>query len=405
VTFFSNGESIGTGTLSAGAANLNVNSLPVGKTTLTASYSSDTNFTSASSNSVAVTVDTAPTTTSLKVSPTSSTFGAQMTLTATVTGRSGLAAPTGVAKFLNGATTIGSANLGDGLATLQTTTLPIGSGSLTAAYQGSSIYASSTSQPVTITVTDPANPTPTVSSTSPAYTHAGSGAFELTVNGSGFMPASTIKWGTAALSTAFVNSAQLKASVPASYVTSEGSSSITVVNLAPGGGVSNAFTFEVDSANASGATPSFTNPTAVVTAGTPATYAVAMPSNVTSAAVNCLNLPAGAACSYSASHGSLTITTSAITPKGTYQITTVFTESLSGGSAGYVLLPFLLIPIYQIRKKSRGKVLLCLALLSILAGSTLFTLTGCGSNTRAPSQPTQPTQQVTSSALVTLTIQ
>lgn len=405
VAFFSNATSIGTATLSAGSATFNIGSLPVGTNEITASYQADTNFTSSASSAVTVKVNLAPSATSLKVSPTTSTFGSQTTLTTTVTGRSGLAAPTGVVTFLNGTSSIGSANLSDGIAILETAELPIGTDSLSAAYQGSNIFASSTSEPVQVTITDPANPTPTVSGSTPAYTHAGNGAFELTVDGTGFISASVINWGTTALPTTYVSATQLEATVPAAFVASEGAVSITVVNR-PGEGVSNAFTFHVDSASAPAGVPAFPNPTASVSAGSPATYSVSMPSSVTSATVNCLNLPAGTACTYSASQGTLTITTGASTPKGTYQVTTVFTESISTKSAAYVLLPFLLIPLYKMRKNLRASPHMCLALVSILAVTTLFTLTGCGGGARATgSQPSQPSQQqVTSSAVVTLTI-
>jgi hypothetical protein len=53
----------------------------------------------------------------------------------------------------------------------------------------------------------------------------------------------------------------------------------------------------------------------------------------------CLNLPTGATCSYSATTNTVSIATSATTPRGTYQITVVFTETLPGAAEASILLP------------------------------------------------------------------
>jgi hypothetical protein len=60
VTFYSNGVSYGTGTLSSGVATLTTAYLPVGTDTLTATYAGDANFGSATSNAVTQTVNVAP---------------------------------------------------------------------------------------------------------------------------------------------------------------------------------------------------------------------------------------------------------------------------------------------------------------------------------------------------------
>jgi hypothetical protein len=122
--------------------------------------------------------------------------------------------------------------------------------------------------------------------------------------------------------------------------------------------------------------------------------------------VSCLNLPTGATCSYSASTGALTISTGATTPKGTWQVTAVFSETVPGQSSAYVLVPFLLlIPLYRGRKKLRRNALWTMAWLTLLAGTTAFVLTGCGGGGGTSTPPPPPTQQVTSSGVVTLIIQ
>ena len=91
-------------------------------------------------------------TTLLQASPTSATSGQTVTLTATVSS-AGTNTPIGSVTFRNGSTTLGTASLnGSGVATLATTTLPIGSDAITAFYGGDTQDAGSTSQPVTVTI-------------------------------------------------------------------------------------------------------------------------------------------------------------------------------------------------------------------------------------------------------------
>jgi hypothetical protein len=267
-------------------------------------------------------------------------------------------------------------------------------------------YSLSSVASTTYTINIPSNPEPEIGSMSPAYVSAGGTAFTLTVNGTGFISGSTVYWGTTALATTYVSGTQLTASVPASDVVNAGTTAITVQTPAPGGGPSNAFQFEIDTTSASSDAPSFTDASATVAAGSTATYAVTLPSSASSVSVQCLNLLTGATCSYSASTGAVVIATGATTPKGTYQVTTVFNETVAGQSAAYVLLPFLIIPLCGARKKLRRNALWTLAWLTILAGATAFTLTGCGGGGGSSSTPPPaPTPHVTSSGIVTLTIQ
>ena len=80
---------------------------------------------------------------------------------------SGAPTPTGTVTFSNGATALGSAMLSGGQATWTTTTLPVGTDSLTAAYNGNAIDTISTSSALTLTV----NAAPAITTTSlPAAT-------------------------------------------------------------------------------------------------------------------------------------------------------------------------------------------------------------------------------------------
>ena len=161
VTFADAGTTIGTGTLDpTGKATLSTSTLAVGSHSITASYGGATTpaFSNSASSPVTVTITPAPiisTTTTVSTSAVggTATAGTSITLTATVTPASGTISPTGTVTFADNATTIGTGTLTSGKATFTTTTLAVGSHSITAAYGGAATFSSSTSaaQPLTIT--------------------------------------------------------------------------------------------------------------------------------------------------------------------------------------------------------------------------------------------------------------
>ena len=73
----------------------------------------------------------------------------------------------------------------------------------------------------------------------PGAAPPGGPAFTLTVNGAGFVPGSVVNWNGNRRGATFVNSSQLKASIPASDIAKPGTAAVTVVNPGPGGGASN----------------------------------------------------------------------------------------------------------------------------------------------------------------------
>jgi hypothetical protein len=79
----------------------------------------------------------------------------------------------------------------------------------------------------------------------PAGALPGSGAFTLTVNGTGFVSGATVDWNGSARTTTFISSSQLTAAILASDVASASTASVTVVNPAPGGGTSNVVYFPI----------------------------------------------------------------------------------------------------------------------------------------------------------------
>jgi len=352
-------------------------------------------------------VQTSPTVT---VTPASFSILTSQNLLVTVT-VSGTPAPTGSVTLSGGGYTSTAVTLSSGSTTINIPagSLATGSDTLTASYtpdaNSSTTYNSATGVSATVTVTLP-NPAPVISSLSPAIASASGAAFTLTVNGTGFTANSTVNWGATALTTTYVSASKLTASVTAAEIASAGTSPVTVVTPAPGGGTSNVLTFEIDSSNSTSTPPNFSVATVAVAAGSPASYTVTLPSSVTAATVSCLNLPTGASCSYSA--GTVTITTSSSTPKGTYQIIVVFNETVTESASAWILLPILLLPLYFARKRltRRGAwITACVGLIVLAATATILGCGGGGSSTNNQQPPPPQTYQVVSSGTVMLTVQ
>jgi hypothetical protein len=102
-----------------------------------------------------------------------------------------------------------------------------------------------TSNQLTFTINPVNNPVPSLSNLSPSSKNAGELAFTLTVNGSGFIPNSVVKWNGSNRTTTYVSSTQLNASISASDIATQGTANVTVFNSSPGGGTSNQLTFTV----------------------------------------------------------------------------------------------------------------------------------------------------------------
>jgi hypothetical protein len=88
---------------------------------------------------------------------------------------------------------------------------------------------------------------PCVTSLGPTAAPVGGAGFVLTVNGSGFAAASTVRWNGADRSTRFVDGTQLTATIAASDVGFAGSARITVATpVVTGESISNGFSFAVE---------------------------------------------------------------------------------------------------------------------------------------------------------------
>ena len=159
VNFMNGSTQLGTGTLdSSGHATFTTSSLAAGSYPVTAVYSGDTNFATSTSSSVTLLVNAqavaVSTSTTLATSSATANAGQNVTFTATVSGPSGsTSAPTGTVTFLDGTTSLGTGTLnGSGVATYSTSTLSVGTHSITARYPGDTSFAASVSSAITETI-------------------------------------------------------------------------------------------------------------------------------------------------------------------------------------------------------------------------------------------------------------
>jgi len=173
-------------------AALSTAALGVGSHTITAAYGGDANHSGSTSAPLTQAVNPAATAIMLTSSRNPSTFGEAITFTATVTSDAGT--PTGDVRFTETAAgmVLGTATLANGVATLSTAALPVGSFSITAEYFGNVSFAGSSTSSLTQVVA--AIPTTMVlSSSSPAATVGQPVTFTATVTPSPTdSPASTV---------------------------------------------------------------------------------------------------------------------------------------------------------------------------------------------------------------------
>ena len=138
--------------------------------TITALYNgSDTSFTRSVSPTVTQVVNQSASGTVLVPSINPTVFGQSTVLTATVSPTSpGAGSPSGTITFKDSATTIGTATLNNGVATLAVGALSVSTHSLTAVYSGDTNFSNSTSAAVNQVVNQSASGTVLVSSANPS---------------------------------------------------------------------------------------------------------------------------------------------------------------------------------------------------------------------------------------------
>ena len=151
VKFMDGTKLMGTVALDAtGHATFATTTLSVASHGITAVYADDVNYAPSTSAAITETVKKASTTTSLSSSANPSTSGQSVTFTATVSPVApSVGIPTGSVKFMSGSTLLATVALNAaGTATYTTSTLSVGSHSITAVYVASTNFAASTSAAV-----------------------------------------------------------------------------------------------------------------------------------------------------------------------------------------------------------------------------------------------------------------
>lgn len=146
VTFKNSGVALGTVTLNAsGIATLSTNALTVGSHSITVVYGGNVNFITSTSPAFTQVVNKASTKTAVVSSKNPSTHGTSVTFTATITPGFGGTA-TGTVTFKNGTATMGTGTVNaSNKASFTTSTLAVGTHSITAVYPGDTHFTTSTS--------------------------------------------------------------------------------------------------------------------------------------------------------------------------------------------------------------------------------------------------------------------
>ena len=219
VSFMNGSTTLGTGTLnSSGVATFTSSTLPTGPATIDAVYSGDSSNPTSTSNDITQAVNPALTNTTLTSSVNPATYGQSVTLTGTVTVKTGGFTPTGVVNFYDGTTFIADATLTNGVGKFTTSALPVGTDKLTAIYPGGGNAGGSpagalqghpsTSNTVKEVINPAATTTGLTSSVNPS-TVGESVTFTATVSdGSANVPTGTVTFlnGTTTLGTGKLNS-------------------------------------------------------------------------------------------------------------------------------------------------------------------------------------------------------
>jgi hypothetical protein len=224
-----------------------------------------------------------------------------------------------------------------------------------------------TSTSLTFTIN---NPAPTITGLAPASATAGSAAFTLTVNGSGFVSGASVKFNGTAATTTFVNATQVTAAITAAEIGTGGTFPVTVTNPAPGGGTSAAVNFTV---NNPGPTITALSPTSANAGGAAFTLTVNGTGFVNGSSVR-FNGAAATTTFVSGTQLTAAIPAADITTAGSFPVTVV-NPAPGGGTSAAV----------SFAVNNPAPTITTLSPASATAGGPAFTLTVNGANFDAAS--------------------
>ena len=218
------------------------------------------------------------------------------------------------------------------------------------------------------------NPSPQITSIAPATAIAGAAAFTLTINGSGFVPASIVRFNgdlpANEKTPVFVSSTQLTVGITAAEIAAAGTFPVKIFNSVPGGGVSTAVNLTVN------------NPAPTVTSLSPATVTSGSAdlaltvngTNFNSASVVRINGFGRTTTFVSATQVTTQITAAELAAAGTISVS-VF-NPLPGGGASSLL---------NLQINNAAPTITTISPTSKSTGDAAFTLTVNGSNFNAGS--------------------
>jgi hypothetical protein len=184
----------------SGQASFSTAALAVGSHTLTATFTGGAGWGNSSGNAAPQVVNKAATTTALGSSPNPSYLGQTVNFTATVAAvPPGSGIPTGTVTFKKGSTVLATVTLGSGVASYSTSTLAVGSDTITAVYSADPNFAASTGSTVqtvqalnVTTTTASASPRPSVFGQSVTFTSTTTSGAGLPVGTVNFTEGSTV---------------------------------------------------------------------------------------------------------------------------------------------------------------------------------------------------------------------
>jgi Bacterial Ig-like domain (group 3) len=432
VNFMNGSTMLGSATVgSSGVATLSTASLPAGTYSLTAHYQGTTSLGASTSAVASVIVNSSAaktTATSLVASPNPVSAGQTLNLVATVSA-SGTASFSGTVNFMNGSTVLGSGSVSSsGVATLSTASLPAGTYSLTAHYQGTTSLGASTSAAASVTVNASTSTTSIALSATPNPVTEGQALIltaTVTENGTAvstgavsFMNGSSVL-GTAALNSSGVATLSITSlavgtySLTAQYPSAIGNSPQGSGSASP---ASATVLVTVDAATApivpsfsmtvSGSTPSvLAGGTAVYSLAVTPTTGTTLPA-ITFAASG---LPIGATATFSpamiaAGRGTTNVTLS-IQTSAAQSARLERTRELNGGLP-VVALCLLLLPFGRSSRRFGKRLMRLSSLALLLAGAaSLMGLTGCGADVARSTVQSYTVTVTSASASVTQTAQ
>lgn len=346
----------------------------------------------------------AVTTTTLVASPTTAAVGTSVTFTATVASSSGSGTPTGTVIFYDGSTALATQTLASGTATYSTSSLTVGTHSITAQYSGDTNYAASSSTALSFIVTAVSSPmnTSTVLTASPTSGITGASislSATVTPASGTAVPAGTVTFldGSTAL-----GSQNLSASGVGTFSTSSLAVGIHTITAQYSGNANfKASTSPAVTVTISAPVPDFslsitpTNGTESSTSPSTATITVT-PTNGFNSTISfaCSGLPSGLSCSFSPS---------TLTPAGAAITTSVSISGTLSAQSNSARMS----PIVPLQLCGFGLGLLVLArmrrcrrfftMLSVLAFS-LAALSGCGSSDSKKNNPQSASVTITATA-------